>query len=53
MRPRSTWQRIAKQDGGLGVLAGLGLILYVVFIIIPVLMSLKSSFTERESARVA
>ena len=48
MRPRSTWVRHAKQDIGLGVLAGLGLILYVVFIVIPVLLSLRSSFTDED-----
>jgi ABC-type sugar transport system permease subunit len=40
------WFRSAKQDTGLGLIAGLGLLLYVVFIVAPIFMSLNSSFTD-------
>ncbi len=40
------WFRSAKQDTGLGLIAGLGLLLYIVFIVAPIFMSLNSSFTD-------
>lgn len=43
---REHWFRDARQDAGLRLIAALGLLLYVVFIVAPVLMSLSSSFTD-------
>jgi ABC-type sugar transport system permease subunit len=38
-------------DLGLRAIAGLGLVLYVTFIVVPVLMSLRSSFTDQNPLR--
>ncbi|MHA6760713.1 carbohydrate ABC transporter permease [Streptacidiphilus sp. PAMC 29251] len=46
MKPLTHWFRAAKQDFGLRSIAALGLLLYLVFIVVPVLMSLRSSFTD-------
>ncbi|MFB7288295.1 carbohydrate ABC transporter permease [Actinacidiphila glaucinigra] len=46
MKPLSTWFRDASRDLGLRLIAAFGLLLYTVFIIVPVLMSLRSSFTD-------
>lgn len=40
------WARAARQDIGLRALAGLGLVLYLVFIVLPLFMSLHSSLTN-------
>jgi ABC-type sugar transport system permease subunit len=40
------WARAARQDIGLRTLAGLGLVLYLVFIVLPLFMSLHSSLTN-------
>jgi ABC-type sugar transport system permease subunit len=45
--PARTHFRRIRQDGGLGVIAALGLGLYLVFIVVPVLLSLQSSFTDQ------
>jgi ABC-type sugar transport system permease subunit len=37
-----------RGDYGLEVIAGLGLVLYTVFLIVPVFMSLRSSFTNQD-----
>jgi ABC-type sugar transport system permease subunit len=47
VKPRRNWLRRAIQDGGLGVIAGFALLLYLVFIVVPVLLSLRSSFTDQ------
>jgi ABC-type sugar transport system permease subunit len=47
VKPRRGWLRDATHDIGLRSIAGLGLILYVVFIVVPVVMSLRSSFTNQ------
>jgi ABC-type sugar transport system permease subunit len=39
--------RRIRQDGGLGVIAALALGLYLVFIVVPVALSLQSSFTDQ------
>lgn len=46
MKPPPPWVRAARQDFGLRIIAALGLILYLVFIVVPVFMSLQSSFTD-------
>ncbi|MFI0941684.1 carbohydrate ABC transporter permease [Streptomyces sp. NPDC021020] len=46
MKPLSRWFRDTSQDLGLRLIAALGLLLYLVFIVVPVLMSLRSSFTD-------
>ena len=46
MKPLTHWFRAATKDFGLRAIAGLGLLLYTVFIVVPVLMSLRSSFTD-------
>ena len=46
MKPLTHWFRVTKQDFGLRAIAALGLLLYTVFIVVPVLMSLRSSFTD-------
>ncbi|MGW5349598.1 carbohydrate ABC transporter permease [Streptomyces sp. NPDC004031] len=46
MKPLSHWFRDTSQDLGLRLVAALGLLLYLVFIVVPVLMSLRSSFTD-------
>jgi len=46
-RPTRTRFRRIRQDGGLGVIAAVGLGLYLVFIVVPVLLSLRSSFTDQ------
>lgn len=38
--------RALREDLGLRLVAGLGLLLYIVFIVVPVVMSLRSSFTN-------
>ena len=48
MKPRQGWIRDATDDLGLRSIAGIGLILYVVFIVVPVFMSLRSSFTNQD-----
>jgi ABC-type sugar transport system permease subunit len=47
MYPLRGWVRLAKQDMGLSAVAGLGLVLYLVFLIVPVLLSLVTSFTNQ------
>jgi ABC-type sugar transport system permease subunit len=39
--------RLARQDMGLGAIAALALVLYVVFLVVPVLLSLETSFTNQ------
>lgn len=51
MKPRRDWFHEARQDPGLAGLAAIGLILYIVFIIVPVFMSLHSSFTDQDPLR--
>lgn len=46
MKPRRSWFRDVRQDIGLRSIAAIGLILYLVFIVVPVFMSLRSSFTD-------
>ncbi|MCX4791962.1 sugar ABC transporter permease [Streptomyces sp. NBC_01221] len=46
MKPLSHWFRDTTQDIGLRLIAALGLLLYLVFIVLPVVMSLRSSFTD-------
>lgn len=46
MKPLSHWFRDSSQDLGLRLIAALGLLLYLVFIVVPVFMSLRSSFTD-------
>jgi ABC-type sugar transport system permease subunit len=40
------WARMARRDMGLSAVAALGLVLYVVFLVLPVLLSLATSFTN-------
>jgi ABC-type sugar transport system permease subunit len=47
MYPLRSWVRLARQDMGLSAVAGLGLVLYLVFLIAPVLLSLVTSFTNQ------
>jgi ABC-type sugar transport system permease subunit len=47
MYPLRGWVRLARQDMGLSAVAGLGLVLYLVFLIVPVLLSLVTSFTNQ------
>lgn len=47
MTPRRRWLRDLKSEIGLRSIAALGLFLYLVFIVIPVFMSLRSSFTNQ------
>jgi ABC-type sugar transport system permease subunit len=46
VKPLSRWFRDNSQDRGLRLVAALGLLLYLVFIVVPVFMSLRSSFTD-------
>jgi ABC-type sugar transport system permease subunit len=46
VKPLSHWFRDSSQDLGLRLIAALGLLLYLVFIVVPVFMSLRSSFTD-------
>jgi ABC-type sugar transport system permease subunit len=46
VKPLSHWFRDTSQDLGLRLIAALGLLLYLVFIVVPVFMSLRSSFTD-------
>ncbi|WP_331765921.1 sugar ABC transporter permease [Embleya sp. NBC_00896] len=46
MKPLSHWFRDATHDIGLRLIAALGLFLYLVFIVLPVIMSLRSSLTD-------
>ncbi|WP_322974734.1 carbohydrate ABC transporter permease [Actinacidiphila epipremni] len=46
MKPPSPPFRHTSQDAGLRLIAALGLLLYTVFIVVPVFMSLRSSFTD-------
>ena len=39
--------RLARLDTGLSAIAALALVLYLVFLIVPVLLSLKTSFTDQ------
>lgn len=39
--------RLARQDMGLGAIAALALALYLVFLVVPVLLSLETSFTNQ------
>ena len=44
----ATWRvRLARLDTGLGTIAALALALYLAFLIVPVLLSLKTSFTNQ------
>jgi ABC-type sugar transport system permease subunit len=43
---RAGWLRAVRDDGGLRALAGLGLGLYAVFIVLPLFMSLHTSLTN-------
>jgi ABC-type sugar transport system permease subunit len=47
MNPLRGWVRLARRDMGLSVIAALGLVLYLVFLIAPVLLSLLTSFTNQ------
>ncbi|GIH15696.1 carbohydrate ABC transporter permease [Rugosimonospora africana] len=46
MKSRSRWLRDVRNDLGLRLIAATALLLYVIFIVVPVLMSLHSSFTD-------
>ena len=41
------WARLARQDMGLSAIAVLALALYLVFLVVPVLLSLETSFTNQ------
>jgi ABC-type sugar transport system permease subunit len=45
--PFRRWARLARQDMGLGAIAALAMALYAVFLVVPVLLSLKTSFTNQ------
>jgi ABC-type sugar transport system permease subunit len=47
MKPLRGWVGLARRDMGLSAIAALGLVLYLVFLIVPVLLSLKTSFTNQ------
>jgi ABC-type sugar transport system permease subunit len=47
VKPRRGWLRDVRHDIGLRSIAGLGLVLYVTFIVVPVFISLRSSFTNQ------
>ncbi|WP_328463961.1 carbohydrate ABC transporter permease [Streptomyces sp. NBC_00448] len=47
----SHWLRDTTEDLGLRLIAALGLLLYLVFIVVPVFMSLRSSFTDENPLR--
>jgi ABC-type sugar transport system permease subunit len=49
--PRRNWLRDARHDIGLKAIAGAGLTLYLVFIVVPVFASLRSSFTDENPLR--
>jgi ABC-type sugar transport system permease subunit len=51
VKPLSRWFRDTTQDFGLRLIAALGLLLYLVFIVVPVFMSLRSSFTDENPLR--
>jgi ABC-type sugar transport system permease subunit len=51
VKPISHWFRDTSQDLGLRLIAALGLLLYLVFIVVPVFMSLRSSFTDENPLR--
>jgi ABC-type sugar transport system permease subunit len=53
VKPRRDWFREARQDPGLAALAAVGLSLYVVFIVVPVFMSLHSSFTDQDPLKAS
>jgi ABC-type sugar transport system permease subunit len=46
---RRHWPRAATQDIGLWTIAALALLLYAVFIVVPVFLSLRSSFTDQNA----
>lgn len=46
MKVLQGWARMARRDMGLSAVAALGLVLYVVFLVLPVLLSLVTSFTN-------
>ena len=41
------WVRLARRDMGLSALAAVGLLLYLAFLVVPVLLSLETSFTNQ------
>src|SRR5580700_7595468 len=47
MTPLRGWVRQARRDIGLSTVAGVGLLLYLVFLVAPVLLSLVTSFTNQ------
>jgi ABC-type sugar transport system permease subunit len=47
MKTMRGWARLARQDMGLGAIAALALMLYAVFLVLPVLLSLGTSFTNQ------
>ena len=47
MKPLRGWVGLARRDMGLSAIAALGLVLYLVFLIVPVLLSLETSFTNQ------
>jgi ABC-type sugar transport system permease subunit len=47
MKTSRGWARLARQDMGLSAVAGLALVLYAVFLVLPVLLSLETSFTNQ------
>jgi len=51
VKPPSPPFRVTSQDAGLRLVAALGLLLYAVFIVVPVVMSLRSSFTDENPLR--
>jgi ABC-type sugar transport system permease subunit len=51
VKPLPRWFRDTSQDLGLRLIAALGLLLYLVFIVVPVFMSLRSSFTDENPLR--
>lgn len=47
MKTLRDWVRLARRDMGLGAIAALALALYAVFLVVPVLLSLETSFTNQ------
>lgn len=47
MKTLRGWARLARQDMGLSAIAVLALALYLVFLVVPVLLSLETSFTDQ------
>jgi ABC-type sugar transport system permease subunit len=47
MKPLQGWVRLVRRDMGLSAVAGVGLVLYLVFLVTPVILSLVTSFTNQ------